>query len=127
MRNWPWTWLMLTAASFLAAGAVDRTLEAKPDLARGANLVHAILVAVFASSWCKAHARSHQIAEPGGSAVICFLFAPLGVPLYLFRAFGAKRAIFGTAKAVAFLILCIAPDLMDTELPVITRRPRPGC
>lgn len=64
-----------------------------------------VSTAILLFKWCKAHAHASGITEPSGSAALCGLLAPVGVPLYFFRGFGFKKGMAGSAKAIGFYIL----------------------
>ncbi len=64
-----------------------------------------VAFAILLFNWCKAHSQTSGIKEPTGSAMLCGLFAPIGVPLYFFRGFGFKKGLTGIVKAIAFYFL----------------------
>lgn len=105
VRNPPtrFLWALLTVSALI--GTAEAFLRS-----RGTRLEPLVLSYMLASSvllfgWCKDHARTAQIREPTGSAVLCGLIALIGVPLYFFRAFGFKRGIVGTVKSIGFFAL----------------------
>ena len=62
---------------------------------------------VCAFAWVKADARARQIVTPPGSAVLAALAIPIGLPVYLVRALGARRGALATAKAFGFMVVVV--------------------
>jgi hypothetical protein len=53
-------------------------------------------------SWCKADAFARGIPTPAGASLLVALFAPVGVPYYLFRTWPWRAALRAIGKALAF-------------------------
>jgi hypothetical protein len=72
----------------------------------------AVLASPLLYGWCRTHARTMGVAEPWGSAFICGVFAPVGVPLYLFRAFGLRRGSVSLVRAALVFFMLIAGSIL---------------
>lgn len=96
--------LVLLLVSFVVAGIVENLSINGHRPAYELAVVHAIAIAILLFAWCKAHARFNNIAEPGLSAILTGLIAPIGVPLYFYRGFGFKQGSIKTLKAIGFFL-----------------------
>jgi len=67
-------------------------------------LIHVLLIAVLLFSWCGKHAEENDIVPPNGAQVLCGLIGLIGVPLYLFRAFGFKNGSIKFLIGIAFIL-----------------------
>ena len=68
---------------------------------------HAVVIAVICFAWCKADVSERGIAAPVGSALLCGVLPPLGVPVHFFRTRRIGAALLATAKAIAVLMVSI--------------------
>ena len=100
--------LLLLSLSFFVAGFLEYWLFGSVQSANYVVLAHTIIISVLSFCWCKFHVKYNDIPEPRGSAVLAGFIAPVGVPLYFFRAFGFKKGGIKTVKAVGFLIVLLA-------------------
>ncbi len=96
--------LLVLAMYSLASGLLDALLFTYRDGGRFLFLIHGIAFAILIFVWCKLHAKAHGVQE---KAFACFtaLLPPVGVPLYMFRAFGIKNGLIGTLKALGFFLI----------------------
>src|SRR5687767_8274750 len=98
LRWIPWI-LVLT---FAVSGFLDAVLGTPSDPLGPTYIPHVLVVGVLCFSWCKVHARESGIPSPSGSALLCGLLPPVGVPLYLLRSQGWRR---GWRRAVKALLV----------------------
>jgi len=84
---------------------------AYPKSADAFIFIHMIFIAIFMFSWCGKHAEEHDIIPPNGARLWCGLLALIGVPIYLFKAFGFKqgglKVLIGIGVLSVTLILYI--------------------
>lgn len=104
-----WLLIVVTAAADMA-----RTLPAGPT--SQVLAFQWMLNAVILFGWCKAHARKLGVVEPTGSALLCGIVPPVGVPLYFYRTFGFKQGTVKTLKALGFLVLLIFVGVMFEKI-----------
>jgi hypothetical protein len=69
---------------------------------------HALVIGVLCFMWCKSHARGLGVAPPSGSALLCGLFAPVGIPVYLVRVKGLKAGLVSSFKALLIAVAAFA-------------------
>ena len=96
------------AGSWLIVGILERFLAAGGHDPSETVLPHAVLLGFLAFAWCKAHAQSHGVPVPAYSPMVAGLAWPIGVPLYLFRAFPWRSALLGVIKAIGVAAISIA-------------------
>ena len=94
------------AGSWLVVGVLERLLAFRGYEPSETVLLHAVLLSFLAFAWCKAHAREHRVQVPTYAPMVAGLAWPIGVPLYLFRAFPWRSALVGTLKAIGVFVLC---------------------
>jgi hypothetical protein len=87
-----------------ASGFFEAVLFPNWDGRPPLSFFHAIIIAILIFVWCRLHAKVHDVQE---KAFACFtaLLPPVGVPLYLFRAFGIKGGLIGTLKSLGFFLI----------------------
>ena len=99
---------MFVALGLMVAMALFDTLVSSPMTNPGAlDLVWGLGLAFCAFAWVKADARERNIDAPAGSALLAALIIPVGVPIYLFRALGLRRGLFGSLKALGFMAIAV--------------------
>jgi hypothetical protein len=105
VRNPPdrFLWALLTVSALI--GVAEAFLRSRGTPLEPLAISYMVAVSVLLFGWCRDHARSAQIREPVGSAVLCGLVALIGVPLYFFRAFGFRRGVIGTLRSIGFFLL----------------------
>jgi hypothetical protein len=92
--------------SYLVAMSLfDELVRLSSTQARESDLVSAVVLGLCAFAWVGFDARERNIELPGGSALLAFLFIPVGVPVYLFRALGLRRGFRGSLKAFGFMAI----------------------
>jgi hypothetical protein len=96
--------LLAMALYSLAGGIFDGLLYARRYGPPPLLFVHGIVMAILIYAWVKLHAKSRGVPEKA-FAGFAALFPPLGVPFYLFRAFGGKGGLIGTLKAFGFYLV----------------------
>jgi hypothetical protein len=105
MNYQPYTYLWWLIATFAVVGLADAFLPSGGSYYGALTFPAWAASAILLFNWCKAHVQTLGIKEPTGSAALCGFFAPIGVPLYFFRAFGFKRGLRGTLKAFGVYVL----------------------
>jgi hypothetical protein len=98
--------MALFVASWAIAGVLDPLLAARGHDPSVTALPHAVLLGFLAFAWCKAHARSRGVPVPRCAPLVAGLAWPIGVPLYLVRAFPWRPALLGIAKALGVFLVC---------------------
>ncbi len=88
----------------LASGFLDAVLYTGPDRHPSLLFIHVIVMAILIYVWVKLHAKARGVPEKA-YAGFAALYPPIGVPLYLFRAFGRKGGLIGTLKAFGFFLI----------------------
>ncbi len=96
--------LLAMALYNLASGFLDAVLYTGRDAQPPLLFVHVIVMAILIYVWVKLHAKARGVPEKA-HAGFAALFPPVGVPLYLFRAFGRKGGLIGTLKALGFFLI----------------------
>jgi hypothetical protein len=86
------------------------------------DIVASTSFAICAFAWVKADARERQREHPPGSALLAALIIPIGIPLYFFRAFGARRGFLATAKFLGFLVVLVGTYFSVTHVVDLLRR-----
>lgn len=76
------------------------------------DFVASLSYAFCAFAWVKADAEARAIEAPRGAALLAALMIPVGVPVYLFRALGARRGAWATLKAFGFMAVLLAAYLV---------------
>jgi hypothetical protein len=87
-----------------------------------ASMIESVILAFCAFAWVKADAQARDTQPPVGSALLAALIIPIGVPLYLFRALGARRGAWSSLKAFGF-IFCVASIYVGVAYAVEVLRP----
>jgi hypothetical protein len=103
-----WTpWILVS--TFVVAGVLDAVFWSPEDPLGPTFIPHGFVVGAMCFLWCKAHARNAGMKPPSGSALLCGLVAPVGIPLYLLRSQGWRkgwpRALKAILVGVAALVL----------------------
>lgn len=75
------------------------------------NVVGSLILGLCAFAWVKADAQARDITPPVGSALFAALLIPIGVPVYLFRALGARQGAWSSLKAYGFLFCAVVTYL----------------
>jgi len=96
--------LLIMALSNFASGFLDMVLFTGRDGPSPLLFIHCIIMAILIYVWVKLHAKAHGVPEKA-YAGFAALFPPVGVPLYLFRAFGRKGRLIGTLRAFGFFLI----------------------
>jgi len=99
--------LIILLSTFFVAGILEFMLYGPNQSSSIVAFVHAFLIAVLCFTWCKSHVTHNNIVAPTGSAALVGFVAPIGVPIYFFRAFGVKEGCIKTLKAVGFAIVLL--------------------
>jgi hypothetical protein len=92
-------------ASWFIAGFVEPLLDAQGRAPPEVVLPHALLLGLVAFAWCKVHASSRGVPVPAYAPLVAGLAWPVGIPLYLARAFPWRTALVGIAKALVALVV----------------------
>jgi len=98
--------LIILALYTLASGFLDAVLVTNRDEHPPLLFIHWIIGAILIFVWCRLHAKVHGVQEKA-FAWFTALLPPVGVPLYLFRAFGIKNGFIGTLKALGFFLILV--------------------
>lgn len=98
--------LLVLALYTYASGFLDAVLFTNRDELPSLFFVHGIIGAILVFVWCRLHAKVHGVPEKA-FAWFTALLPPVGVPLYLFRAFGVKNGFIGTLKAFGFFLVMV--------------------
>lgn len=93
--------LLLLLISFLISGVID---GAFPQFVDANFLLHTLLIGILLAVWCACHADDNNIEPPRGAKLLCFLIGFIGVPFYLFRAFGFKKGGVKLLIGLAFTV-----------------------
>jgi|SRR6185503_1537359 len=99
--------LWIVIAIVVVMALIDTLLPWAVTHVGEASMIESVILGFCAFSWVKADARAREIKTPGGSALLAALIIPIGVPVYLFRALGARRGAWSSLKAFGF-IFCAA-------------------
>ena len=112
----PAAYSVLALLTFPVAGALD-VLLIKPGDSFGPMVwPQSMTLMVLCFLWCKAHAHARGVEPPSGAALLCGIFAPLGIPLYLFRTKGLRGGAISTSKVVAVAVLAVALNYLAVTL-----------
>lgn len=90
---------------FLSFGLAGFIEGAFPQTQGASFIIHSLFIAMMLFAWCGVHADENGIMPPNGAKLLCGLIGLIGVPFYLFRAFGFKK---GGYK----FLLCVAAALV---------------
>jgi hypothetical protein len=96
LRWIPWIFVV----TFAVSGLLDALYWTPNDPVGPTFIPHAFVIGAMCLLWCKGHAREAGIRLPSGSALICGLLPPIGIPLYLVRSMGWRRGGLSSAKAL---------------------------
>ena len=67
---------------------------------------------IFIYFWCIFHAENNNIKKPHFKALLSGVFAPIGIPIYLYSSFGFKSGSIKILKTIAFLFLLIVTSVI---------------
>jgi hypothetical protein len=95
--------LYLVIAIVIGMALVDTHLPWATTHIGAMNLIGSLILGLCAFAWVKADARARGIEPPPGSPFLAALIIPIGVPVYLFRALGARRGAWSSLKALGFI------------------------
>ena len=96
-----YTLLSIISVSFIVAGSLETLF---PNIEQTSYVIHSILIGVLFFSWCGAHASESIIKQPTGAKLLSGLFPPIGVPYYLFKAFGFKQGCIKLILGILWFI-----------------------
>jgi hypothetical protein len=96
--------LYLVIAIVIGMAFVDMLLPWATAHEGAMNVISSLIFALCAFAWVKADAEARGIEPPFGSALMAALMIPIGVPVYLFRALGARRGAWSSLKAFGFIV-----------------------
>lgn len=109
--------LIFTLISFPVVGFPDGYF---PNFAEASWVFHALFLGVGLYVWCAYHADEHGMVPPRGAKTLCFLIGFIGVPYYLFGAFGFKvggiKLLRGLAVFVFAYALYVAAFMVGVRL-----------
>jgi hypothetical protein len=105
--------LLIMALYNFASGFLIMVLFTGRDGPSPLLFIHWIIMAILIYVWVKLHAKAHGVLE---KAYACFaaIFPPVGVSLYLFRAFGRKGGLTGTLKALGFFLILLVLSVLGS-------------
>ena len=95
----------------MALLALADTLMPTANGSREVDLAASVVVALCAFVWVRVDARARNIEAPIGSALLAGLIIPIGVPVYFFRALGAREGLRATLKASGYFAVALATYL----------------
>jgi len=91
-----------------------------PATSQGASLVHSIFIGVLLFKWCEWHAEENEVSPPKFAKLLCALFVFVGLPYYLFRAYGFKQGgikfLWGLLYFAVFIILTSLTFIITAKL-----------
>ena len=102
--NKPNHYLIAIALSFVVSGIIEPLVSMNNQ--QGIVMGHILVLAILMFGWCKSHCKYSGFKEPKSSALMCGLLGIIGVSIYFFRVFGAKKGFLKTLFALVFVILC---------------------
>ena len=105
--NQPQRILYLVLAIVVGMALVDTLLPWATSHEGETSMVASLIFALCAFAWVKADAQARNMKPPAGSALLAALIIPIGVPVYLFRALGARRGAWGSLKFFGFLFAVV--------------------
>ena len=95
--------LCLVIAIVIGMALVDTLLPWATTHEGAMNMIGSLILGFCAFAWVKADAQARRIKSPPGSPLLAALTIPIGVPVYLFRALGARRGAWSSLKALGFI------------------------
>jgi ABC-type transport system involved in cytochrome c biogenesis permease component len=95
--------LYLVIAIVMGMALVDTLLPWATTQVGAMNMIESLILGLCAFAWVRADAQARSIEPPPGSALLAALMIPIGVPVYLFRALGARRGAWSSLKALGFI------------------------
>ena len=110
----PSHYLIAIALSFVVSGIIEPLVSMNNQ--QGLAMGHILVLAILMFGWCKSHCKYSKIKEPKGSALMCGLLGIIGVTIYFFRAFGAKKGIKNTFLAFIFVLFCVVLYALATYI-----------
>jgi hypothetical protein len=87
----------------VAMAILDSLLFSSAQSPGPLDLVWSLAFSICTFAWVKADCREREAKVPAGSALLAAAIIPLGVPIYLFRALGMRRGLWGSLKALGFI------------------------
>lgn len=94
--------LILIVVVFFVSAIVETRI---PRLFYESYFVSGLVVAFLTFWWVREHASESNVVAPSWLKLLAALLAPIGVPLYFFRGFGAKLGFIKTLKAVGVFVV----------------------
>jgi len=95
--------LYLVIAIVIGMALVETLLPWATTHVGAMNMIGSLIFGFCAFAWVKADAHARSIKPPPGSALLAALIIPIGVPVYLFRALGARHGAWSSLKALGFI------------------------
>ena len=99
--------LYLVLAIVVGSALVDTLLPWATTHVAETSMIESVIFGLCAFAWVKADAQARNIKSPAGSALLAALIIPIGVPVYLFRAFGARRGAWSSLKFFGFMFSAV--------------------
>ena len=98
-----WKFALFAALTFPIAGILEGIY---PRLQEVMFVPQSLIIGIALYIWCGVHAVENGYAPNTRFKILCFLFALVGVPLYLFKTFGFKSG--GKKVLIALSMLAVA-------------------